>query len=114
MVIVGDVKFESVKNLVTKNFSNWKKGTLPHYNMPNIANVEKTEIDFIDMPHASQSQVSVISTTNLKMKDPDYHAVLVANQILGGDFNSYLNMNLREAHGFTYGARSSLRPDKYI
>ncbi len=48
------------------------------------------------------------------MKDPDYHAVLVANQILGGDFNSYLNMNLREAHGFTYGARSSLRPDKYV
>jgi predicted Zn-dependent peptidase len=36
------------------------------------------------------------------MTDPDYFAVLIANQILGGDFNSYINMNLREAHGWTY------------
>jgi len=47
------------------------------------------------------------------MSDPDYHAVLVANQILGGDFNSYLNMNLREKHGYTYGARSSINADKF-
>jgi hypothetical protein len=39
---------------------------------------------------------------------------LLANQILGGDFNSYLNMNLREAHGWTYGARSSIRGNKYV
>lgn len=114
LVVVGDVNFEEIRNLVTKNFSGWKKSELPNYDMPVVSNVAQTEINFIDMPNASQSQVSVISTTNLKMSDPDYHAVLVANQILGGDFNSYLNMNLREAHGFTYGARSSLRPDKYI
>jgi predicted Zn-dependent peptidase len=42
------------------------------------------------------------------MTDPDYFAVLIANQILGGDFNSYINMNLREAHGWTYGARTSI------
>jgi predicted Zn-dependent peptidase len=114
LVIVGDVNFEEIKSLVTKNFGNWKKGELPNYTFPKVENVAQTEIDFIDMPNASQTQVSVISTTNLKMNDPDYHAVLVANQILGGDFNSYLNMNLREAHGFTYGARSSLRPNKFI
>jgi hypothetical protein len=51
---------------------------------------------------------------NLKMTDPDYFATIVANQILGGDFNSYLNMNLREAHGWTYGARSSIGGSKYI
>ena len=38
----------------------------------------------------------------------------MANQVLGGDFNSYLNMNLREAHGWTYGARSSVRGNKYV
>jgi hypothetical protein len=48
------------------------------------------------------------------MTDPDYFPALVANQILGGDFNSYLNMNLREAHGWTYGARSSIRGEKRI
>ena len=40
--------------------------------------------------------------------------VLIANKILGGGFNSYLNMNLREEHGYTYGARSSVGTDKYI
>ena len=114
LVIVGDVNFNEVKILVKKNLNTWKKGTLPEYTMPRVNNVEKTEINFIDMPNASQSQVTVLSTIKLKMSDPDYHAVLVANQIFGGDFNSYLNMNLRETNGFTYGARSSLRPDKYI
>lgn len=114
LVIVGDVNFEEVKSLVKQNFTHWKTGVLPNYTLPEVANVAQTEINFIDMPHASQTQVSVISTTLLKMSDPDYHAVLVANQILGGDFNSYLNMNLREAHGFTYGARSSLRPNEFV
>ena len=114
LVIVGDVKFKEVKKLVEDNFSSWEKGDLPVSNMPETKNVAQTEIDFIDMPNASQTQVDVLSTTKLKMSDPDYFPVLVANQILGGDFNSYLNMNLREAHGFTYGARSGLRPNKYV
>jgi zinc protease len=48
------------------------------------------------------------------MNDKDYFATIVANQILGGDFNSYLNMNLREAHGWTYGARSGIGGSKYV
>ena len=114
LVIVGDVNFEEIKKLVTTNFSSWERGTLPAYNMPVVNNVDKTEINFIDMPNASQSEVNIMSTVKLEMSDADYHAVLVANQIFGGDFNSHLNMNLREAHGYTYGARSELRPDKYI
>jgi len=114
LVVVGDVKFEAIKKLVQDNFSKWKKGEFYDSDLPEVENVATTEINFVDMPEASQSQVDVISTTKLKMSDPDYHAVLVANQIFGGDFNSHLNMNLREAHGYTYGARSSLRPNKYI
>jgi len=114
LVVVGDVKFEEVKNLVQKNFSSWEEAELRPVTYPDVKNVAETEINFIDMPEASQSQVNVLSTTHLKMGDPDYHAVLVANQIFGGDFNSHLNMNLREAHGYTYGARSSLRPNKYV
>ena len=114
LVVVGDVNFEKVKKQVETNFGTWKRGTLPTYTMPVVTNVAQTEINFIDMPNASQSEVNVMSTTKLEMSDTDYHAVLVANQIFGGDFNSHLNMNLREAHGYTYGARSGLRPDKYI
>ena len=66
------------------------------------------------MPNAVQSEISLVNTVNLKMTDKDYFAVLVANQVLGGDFNSYLNMNLREKHGWTYGARSSIGGSKYV
>lgn len=113
LIIVGDVKFKDVKKLVEKNFSKWEAGTLPEYTIPVVTNVAKTEIDFIDMPNAVQSDVTVLSTVDFKMTDDDYFAVLLANQIFGGDFNSYLNMNLREAHGYTYGARSGIRPNKY-
>lgn len=114
LIIVGDVTVKEVKKLVTKHFSNWKKGVITSANLPEVTNVAKTEINFINMPNAVQSEVAVVNTFQLKMSDPDYHAVLVANQILGGDFNSYLNMNLREARGYTYGARSRVSEDKYI
>ncbi|SNR37344.1 Predicted Zn-dependent peptidase [Lutibacter agarilyticus] len=113
LIIVGDVKFKEVKKLVTKQFSDWKSGEIPAYTIPAVENVAKTEIDFIDMPNAVQSDVTVLSTVDFKMTDDDYFAVLLANQIFGGDFNSYLNMNLREAHGYTYGARSGIRPNKH-
>lgn len=113
LIIVGDVKFKEVKKLITKQFSEWKSGEIPAYTIPTVENVAKTEIDFIDMPNAVQSDVTVLSTVDFKMTDDDYFAVLLANQIFGGDFNSYLNMNLREAHGYTYGARSSIRPNKH-
>jgi len=114
LVVVGDVKFEEVKKLVNENFSGWQKAEFYESTLPEVGNVATTEINFVDMPEASQSQVDVLSTTKLQMSDADYHAVLVANQIFGGDFNSHLNMNLREVNGFTYGARSELRPSKYI
>lgn len=114
LIILGDVKFDDIKKLVEKEFSSWKKGVIPstQYNEPK--NVAKTEIDFVDMPNAVQSEVAVLSSVNLKMTDKDYFPAMVANQVLGGDFNSYLNMNLREAHGWTYGARSSIRGNKYV
>ncbi|MEE9350314.1 MAG: pitrilysin family protein [Flavobacteriaceae bacterium] len=113
LVIVGDITVKEAKKLTRKHFKKWKKGKFIPATFKAPKNVDKTEINFADMPNAVQSEVAVVSTTNLKMSDPDYHAVLLANQILGGDFNSYLNMNLREAHGYTYGARSSINANKY-
>ncbi len=115
LVIIGDVNTKSIVKLVKKYFKNWEKAasTTTVIVEPN-ANPETLEIDFIDMPNAVQSNISLTSNVKLKMSDPDYHAVLIANKILGGGFNSYLNMNLREEHGYTYGARSSVGTDKYI
>lgn len=114
LIVMGDVKFKDVKKLVNKNFKKWKKGNIPASDYPNPTNVAKTEINFVDMPNAVQSEIAILSSVNLKMTDKDYFAAIIANQIYGGDFNSYLNMNLREANGWTYGARSSIRGNKYV
>ncbi|WP_447635240.1 M16 family metallopeptidase [Flavobacterium microcysteis] len=114
LVITGDVKFKDVKKAVEKYFGSWKKATAPVVTYSDPKDVQYTQINFVDMPNAVQSEISLVNVSNLKMTDKDYFAVLLANQIIGGDFNSYLNMNLREAHGWTYGARSSIRGDKYV
>lgn len=114
LVIVGDVDFKTVEKQVKKYFKKWDKGIDFSTNLitpsPNVAN---TQIDFVDMPNAVQSNVALTNNVVLEMNDPDYHAVLIANKILGGGFNSYLNMNLREANGWTYGARSSIGTSRY-
>jgi zinc protease len=114
LVIIGDVKFKDTKKAVEKLFGSWAKASAPSMKYTDPVNVQYSQINFVDMPNAVQSEISLQNTVNLKMTDPDYFATIVANQILGGDFNSYLNMNLREAHGWTYGARSSIGGSKYI
>ncbi len=114
LVVVGDVNPKQVKKQVENLFGGWAKATAPKlvYNDPK--NAQYTQIDFVDMPNAVQSEISLVNTYNLKMSDADYFPAIVANQVLGGDFNSYLNMNLREAHGWTYGARSGMGNDKFV
>ncbi len=112
LVITGDVKLKEVKKAVESLFGQWAKATAPKLTYTNPKNVQYSQINFIDMPNAVQSEISVINTVDLKMADADFFPVIIANQVLGGDFNSYLNMNLREAHGWTYGARSNVGFDK--
>jgi len=112
LVVVGDVKYKDTKKIVEKLFGSWTKATAPRLTYSNPSNVQYTQINFVDMPNAVQSEITLLNTVNLKMTDADYFPVILANQVFGGDFNSYLNMNLREAHGWTYGARSSVGVDK--
>lgn len=114
LVVIGDVKFKDVKTAVEKLFSGWKKQAAPKNTYPNPTNVSNLQIDFVDVPNAVQSEISLVNTVNLRMSDPDFFPAVIANQILGGDFNSYLNMNLREQHAWTYGANSSIGSGKYV
>lgn len=114
IVIVGDVNYKSIKKLIKKKFGGWEASNTLEKTTPTAkANVPKTEINFVDMPNAVQSNISLTSNVKLSMSDDDYHAVLIANKILGGGFNSYLNMNLREENGYTYGARSGIGASRY-
>ena len=114
LAIVGDVKQNQVEALVRQYLGDWKQNPVPAVVYGEPKDVQYTQINFVDMPNAVQSEITVQNLVTLKMSDPDYPAVLIANRILGGGFNSLLNMNLREAHGWTYGARSSTGADKDI
>lgn len=113
LVIVGDVNFKEVKKLVKKHFDKWEKGKLPEYTIPNVENVSKTEINFVDMPNAVQSDITVATAVDLKMGDPDYFPVLLANKIYGGGAEGRLFLNLREDKAYTYGAYSSISSNQY-
>ena len=114
MVVSGDVDTDRIKELVNDNFSKWKASKKDLDNeIVSPQDVSSTEINIIDMPDAVQSELRVLNITNLRTNSEDHHAALVTNYILGGAFGSYLNMNLREENGWTYGARSSIARNKW-
>jgi len=106
LTFVGDITPENAKAIVMKAFENWKGVKLSLPEISNAANVSSTEINFVDLPTAVQGEISVTNLVNNPMSNPDYHALKIANQILGGGAESKLFMNLREKHGFTYGSYS--------
>lgn len=112
LVVVGDIDAASVENLVKKYFKKWKAQPVAASPLPKVTNPEKTQIDFVNMPNAVQSEVVVQSTTHLTKKDPDYFPVLMANSILGGGGEARLFLNLREDKGYTYGSYSSIGNNK--
>ncbi|RFM26690.1 M16 family metallopeptidase [Deminuibacter soli] len=108
LTFVGDIKPEQAKALAEKAFKGWKGAALQFNQVPPVKNPATTEINLVDVPNAVQSEIKVANLVQLPMSSPDYFAVLLANQILGGGAESYLFMDLREKHGFTYGAYSSI------
>ena len=114
LIVIGDVEISKAEALANLHFANWPRKGVKRVSYSDPQDVQYTQINFVDMPNAVQSELVVQNIVNLKMSDPDYYAVLIANNILGGDFNSYLNMNLREDKGWTYGARSSTGAGKHV
>ncbi|WP_343488142.1 pitrilysin family protein [Allomuricauda sp. d1] len=113
LVVIGDVEFEKVKDLVTEHFTPWTKAAPPSLSYSEPQPAQYTQINFVDMPNAVQSEISVQNLVNLKMKDDDYLHALLANRILGGGAQARLFLNLREDKGYTYGSYSGIGDDKY-
>jgi len=113
LTFVGDIKPEAAKALAIKALGDWKGSALTLENLPQVKNPAKTEIDLVDVPTAVQSEITVTNLVNLPLSSPDYHAVLLANQILGGGADAKLFTNLREKHGFTYGAYSGVGSGRF-
>jgi zinc protease len=104
LIVSGQIGVDELRPLVEQAFGDWQRGTPAR---PALAAPEGTtaRLVIVDKPDAPQTQVRV-ATIGVPRSTPDYEPVLVMNQALGGLFSSRINMNLRERHGYTYGARS--------
>lgn len=108
LLVVGDVTPDKALPLLESNFGQWKAEGAPRaaakvLDAPQLTN---REVYLIDKPGAAQSQIR-IGWIGVPRSTPDYFPLFVMNTILGGSFSSRLNLNLREQHGYTYGAGSS-------
>jgi len=107
LLVVGDVTADRVVPLVEKQFGGWKAtGAVAAEKLPAVEPPKTRQLFLIDKPGAPQSQIR-IGSIGVPRSTPDYFPLTVMNTILGGSFTSRLNNNLREVHGYTYGANST-------
>lgn len=107
MIVVGDVEREATMALLEATLGHWKAGAarLPAANLSAVPQIQGRRLLVVDRPGAAQTVIR-IARLGVDRKTPDYYPLTVLNTILGGSFTSRLNQNLREEHGYTYGARS--------
>ncbi|HYT82400.1 MAG TPA: pitrilysin family protein [Gemmatimonadales bacterium] len=106
LLVVGDVTLDEARRLITERFGAWARADLPAAALTPAPAPAPRAIYLIDKPGAAQSVVR-IGHVGPARDTPDYFALQVLNTILGGAFTSRLNQNLRETHGYTYGAGSA-------
>lgn len=115
LVVVGDVTKEKAEQQAKKYFGKWAKGEVPKADFGAPRPPEKTQVAFVHKPGAVQSVIAINYPVDLQPGAPDAIQASLMNAILGGQFiSSRLNSNLREGHGWTYGAGSGLREDKIV
>ncbi len=113
VVVVGDIRQADIlPKLAFLDKLPKKKITLPK--VAAAPPVDKTKVYLVDVPKSAQSEFRVGYTTGMKYDATgDFYKATLANYALGGNFNSRLNLKLREDKGWTYGARSGFDADKY-
>ncbi len=107
LIVVGDVTQPSVLPMLEKAFGSWKSDGIKPLDsvVPTAPQLTKRQVFLVDKPGAVQSQIR-IGWVGVPRSTPDYVTLEVLNTVLGGSFTSRLNQNLREEHGYTYGASS--------
>lgn len=107
VIVVGDVTADTILPQLERTFGAWR-GTGPPPQaavLPAAPATARREIVLVDTPGSAQSQIR-IGAVGVGRATPDYAVLTVMNTILGGSFTSRLNTNLREEHGYAYGASS--------
>jgi zinc protease len=105
LIVVGDVKPDEIVAKLDAAMAGWKPGDTKAPAAAEAPKAATAGLYLVDKPGAAQS-VLYVGQVGVPRKTPDYFALDVLNSVLGGQFSSRLNLNLREAKGYTYGARS--------
>lgn len=108
LLVVGDVSLEEARDLIAARFGSWEAAAVPDLPVASAPAAAPRTFYLVDKPGAAQSVIR-IGHVGAPRSTPDYFAIRVLNTILGGSFTSRLNQNLRETHGYTYGAGSSFQ-----
>jgi predicted Zn-dependent peptidase len=114
LVITGDITKEQAEKAARSHFGRWAKGDVPKHTYGVPRPPEKTQVSFVNKPGAVQSVIRVTYPIDLQPGTKDVIPARVTNAILGGYFNSRVNANLREGHGWTYGANTSISSDELV
>jgi len=110
-LVVGAIDQPAVEKALASLNTNW---TAKEVQMPQLSFApapEKPVVYFVNIPGAKQSNI-FIGAPSIPRGNPDYYPAYVANYKLGGSFNGYVNLVLREEKGFTYGARTGINAMK--
>jgi len=108
LLLVGDLSPAEARSIAQEAYGSW---TAARTALTPVANPIRassgTRVILIDRPGSVQSSM-IVGQPGFRATDPDYLNMVVLNHVLGGGFTSRINMNLREKHGYTYGAASGL------
>lgn len=102
---VGNFKTSELKSSLEKHLANWKKGDVPAQTISAVKQINGRTIYFYNKPKAAQSEIRFVMV-GPKRNAADYYDTWMMNFVLGGEFSSRINMNLREDKGYTYGTYS--------
>jgi zinc protease len=105
LVLVGDVTVPEAKKLAEEYFGKWTGKAAAEITLPAAPPAPTTHVVIVDKPGAPQTALEAFGL-GVPANSPDLQTLQVMNYVLGGSFASRINMNLREVHGYTYGANS--------
>ncbi len=108
LVVVGPVETGQILRMAQRSFGSWSGGKLPRQTVEYpAAQANSNHVYVVDRKDSVQSAVFVVQPFPRRLEN-GYEARLLLNDVVGGLFTSRINMNLREAHAYTYGAHSTV------
>ena len=105
LIVAGDVTADEAERLATEALGGWSGAAPGASSVDDAPAARERRVHLVTKADAPQSELRV-GHVGVPRTTPDYFAIVVMNAILGGLFNSRVNMNLREEHAYTYGAGS--------